>query len=129
MRLWSRALTFGTTTIARAAFRDFGAERPFVRVPLKDGYPVYGMGKMAPMNDALAGQYGERPQQHLVDGGFVKFDDIETLAGNGVEVFAPVPKPRDDSRARPARRRRSRRGRVAQANGRASTRASGGIGQ
>jgi len=60
------------------------------------------MGKMAPMNDALASQYGERPRQHLVDGGFVKFDDIEALAGNGVEVFAPVPKPRDASRDRHA---------------------------
>jgi transposase len=60
------------------------------------------MGKMAPMNDTLASQYGERPRQHLVDGGFVKFDDIETLAGNGVEVFAPVPKPRDASRDRHA---------------------------
>jgi transposase len=60
------------------------------------------MGKMAPMNDALASQYGERPQQHLVDGGFVKFDDREALAGNGVEVFAPVPKPRDASRDRHA---------------------------
>lgn len=60
------------------------------------------MGKMAPMSDALVGQYGERPRQHLVDGGFVKFDDIEALAGNGVEGFAPVPKPRDDSRDRHA---------------------------
>jgi transposase len=59
-------------------------------------------GKMAPMNDALAAQYGERPRQHLVDGGFVKFDDIEALAQNGVEVFAPVPKPRDESRDRHA---------------------------
>ena len=57
------------------------------------------MGKMAPMNEALAGQYGERPRQHLVDGGFVRFDDIETLARHGVETFAPVPKPRDASRA------------------------------
>src|SRR4051794_11500479 len=55
-------------------------------------------GKMAPMNEALSGQYGERPRQHLVDGGFVKFDDIETLARHGVETFAPVPKPRDASR-------------------------------
>jgi transposase len=62
----------------------------------------FDMGKMAPMNDALASQYGERPRQHLVDGGFVKFDDIETLAGNGVKVFAPVPKPRDASRDRHA---------------------------
>jgi transposase len=55
------------------------------------------MGKMAPMNDALAGYYGKRPRQHLVDGGFVKFGDIETLAQRGVETFAPVPKPRDAS--------------------------------
>ena len=60
------------------------------------------MGKMAPMNDALASQYGERPRQHPVDGGFVKFDDIEALTENGVEVFAPVPKPRDASRDRHA---------------------------
>ena len=59
-------------------------------------------GKMLPMNDALAGHYGERPRQHLVDGGFVKLDDIETLARNGVETFAPVPKPRDASRDRHA---------------------------
>jgi transposase len=56
------------------------------------------MGKMAPMNDALAGRYGERPRQHLVDGGFVKFDDIETLERHDVETFAPVPKPRDAGR-------------------------------
>jgi transposase len=59
-------------------------------------------GKMAPMNDALASQYGERPRQHLVDGGFVKFEDIEALAQNDVAVFAPVPKPRDESRDRHA---------------------------
>jgi len=54
------------------------------------------MGKMAPMNDTLSDQYGEYPRQYLVDGGFAKFDDIETLAENGVEVFAPVPKPRGE---------------------------------
>ena len=37
------------------------------------------MGKMLPMNDALAGQYGTRPRQHLADGGFAKLDDIEAL--------------------------------------------------
>ena len=57
------------------------------------------MGKMLPMNDALAGQYGTRPRQHLADGGFAKLDDIEALAQNGVETFVPVPKPRN---ARPA---------------------------
>jgi transposase len=58
------------------------------------------MGKLVPMSDALAEQYGERPGQHLADGGFAKLDDIDTLAGNDVEVFVPVPKPRDAGRDR-----------------------------
>ena len=58
------------------------------------------MGKLVPMSDALAEQYGERPGQHLADGGFAKLDDIDTLAGHDVEVFAPVPKPRDAGRDR-----------------------------
>lgn len=58
------------------------------------------MGKLVPMSDALAEQYGERPGQHLADGGFARLDDIDVLASNGVEVFAPVPKPRDASRDR-----------------------------
>jgi len=57
-------------------------------------------GKMAPVNDLLAEPYGRRPSQQLVDGGFVKFDDIEALAKTGVETFAPVPKPRDASQDR-----------------------------
>src|SRR5271155_4750295 len=60
------------------------------------------MGKMLPMNDALAGQYGTRPRQHLADGGFAKLDDIEALAQNGVETFVPVPKPRNVDRDRHA---------------------------
>ena len=60
------------------------------------------MGKMLPMNDALAGQYGTRPRQHLADGGFAKLDDIEALAQNGVETFVPVPKPRNADRDRHA---------------------------
>jgi hypothetical protein len=76
------------------------------------------MGKMAPMNEALAGQYGERPRQHLVDGGFVRFDDIETLARHDVETFAPVPKPRDANRPpRAALGRPTRCRRVAHAHG------------
>jgi transposase len=58
------------------------------------------MGKMAPMNEALAQDYGERPRQHLADGGYVKFDDIEKLEQAGAEVYAPVPAPRDKSRDR-----------------------------
>lgn len=58
------------------------------------------MGKMAPMNEALAADYGERPRQHLADGGYAKFDDIEALENAGVEVYAPVPAPRDKNRDR-----------------------------
>jgi transposase len=60
------------------------------------------MGKMLPMNDVLAEQYGTRPRQHLADGGFAKLDDIEALAQNGVETFVPVPKPRNAGRDRHA---------------------------
>ena len=38
--------------------------------------------------------YGQRPREHLVDGGFAKLDDIDALAGKGVAVYAPPPTPR-----------------------------------
>jgi hypothetical protein len=59
------------------------------------------MGKMAPKNEALADNYGERPRQHLADGGYTKFDDIEALEKAGVEVYAPIPAPRDKNRDAP----------------------------
>ncbi len=57
------------------------------------------MGKMAPMNETLAANYGERPRQHLADGGFAKFDDITALAEAGVEAYVPVAAPRGDPKA------------------------------
>jgi transposase len=62
------------------------------------------MGKMAPMNDALAASYGRRPAQHLADGGFAKLDDIEALTRAGVVTYLPVPEPRDKTRDRHAPR-------------------------
>lgn len=62
------------------------------------------MGKMAPMNDALASAYGQRPSQHLADGGFAKLKDIEALSRAGVETYVPVPEPRDKTRNRYAPR-------------------------
>ena len=59
-----------------------------------------GMGKMAPMNDARAKQYGERSGQHLADGGFATLDHIEVMSTNGVETFVPAPKSRDANRDR-----------------------------
>jgi transposase len=55
-------------------------------------------GQLRPMSEWLAAAYGQRPGEHLVDGGFAKLADIEALAAAGVAVFAPVPKPRDAAR-------------------------------
>lgn len=52
------------------------------------------------MNEALAETYGERPRQYLADGGYTKFDDIEALEKAGVEVYTPIPAPRDKNRDR-----------------------------
>jgi transposase len=62
------------------------------------------MGKMTPMNQILAADYGQRPKQHLADGGYAKLDDIEALAEIGIESYVPVPKPRDANRDRHAPR-------------------------
>src|SRR4051812_6991873 len=59
------------------------------------------MGKMAPMNEALAADYGQRPGQHLADGGFAKLADIADLAHAGVVVYVPVPTPRNAERYAP----------------------------
>src|SRR3954470_2957608 len=56
------------------------------------------MGKMAPMNEAA--DYGQRPGQHLADGGFAKLADIADLAHAGGVVYVPVPTPRNAERDR-----------------------------
>ena len=55
-------------------------------------------GQLRPMSERLDEAYGQRPGEHLVDGGFTKLADIEALAAAGVAVFAPVPKPRNAER-------------------------------
>jgi len=62
------------------------------------------MGRLMPMNDALAAAYGRRPSQHLADGGFAKLKDIAALTRAGVETYVPVPAPRDKTRDRHAPR-------------------------
>jgi transposase len=62
------------------------------------------MGKMTPMTEILATDYGQRPEQYLADGGYAKLDDIEALAEIGIESYVPVPKPRDANRDRNAPR-------------------------
>ena len=53
------------------------------------------MGKLATMSDQLAIDYGRRPAEHLVDGGFVVLADLERLAGEGVAPPTPRAAARD----------------------------------
>lgn len=48
-------------------------------------------GLAAPMADQIEQRYQRAPHEYLVDGGFVKNEDIEALAGQGTTVYAPVP--------------------------------------
>jgi transposase len=56
-------------------------------------------GQMPPMVEQLEERYGKTPGEILVDGGFAKHEDIETVsaAEAGTTVYAPVPKPKKDS--------------------------------
>jgi transposase len=57
-------------------------------------------GKMAPMVHQHEERYAEAPEEFLVDGGFVKKEDIEDVSppNGGTTVYAPVPKPKDPNR-------------------------------
>ena len=60
------------------------------------------MGKLRPMSERLPHDYGIRPAERLVDGGFAKLDDLIALHQAGVVVDAPVPEPRNRTRDRHA---------------------------
>lgn len=51
-------------------------------------------GKLAPMAARIEADYGRKPGEMLVDGGYTKADDIETVTHNGTTVYAPVHKPK-----------------------------------
>lgn len=57
-------------------------------------------GKLAPMVEQHERRYGESPDAMLVDGGFVKKDDIEQLSPpqGGTIVYAPVMQSKDPNR-------------------------------
>ena len=54
---------------------------------------------MPPMVEQIEERYDKTPGEFLVDGGFAKHEDIETVstAEAGTTVYAPVPKPKKDS--------------------------------
>jgi transposase len=50
-------------------------------------------GQMAPMLEQLHKSYAQYPREHLVDGGFATWKDIETATEKDVTVLSPLPKP------------------------------------
>lgn len=54
--------------------------------------------QLTPMLDQLEARYGERPNEGLIDGGFVNLQEIETAEGKGTTIYAPVGQPRDPER-------------------------------
>lgn len=53
-------------------------------------------GQIEPMLDRMGQRHGKLPDEHLVDGGFAKKQSIEEANRRGVEVYAPVQKPKKD---------------------------------
>lgn len=60
-------------------------------------------GLMQSSLDDLKRRTGRTPHQHLVDGGYSSKKDIEDLADRGIEVFAPLQRPKhpDSDRYKP----------------------------
>jgi transposase len=56
------------------------------------------LGQMGPMVEQHQERYDEKPKEALVDGGFAKKQDIETVEKGGTTVYAPVRPPRGTSR-------------------------------
>ena len=54
-------------------------------------------GQMDPMLQKIRERYGRLPKKWAVDGGFVKLTALETW-GASVEILAPLPKPKDETR-------------------------------
>lgn len=61
------------------------------------------MGKIPGMLADIEERTDRLPEEHLVDGGYVKHADIEAAAARGVTVYAPLPKPKqpDDAPSGP----------------------------
>jgi hypothetical protein len=61
-------------------------------------------GELVPVVRRLERAFGVRPDEILVDGGFVVLDDIATLEASGTAVYAPPPGHRGCGDAIPHRR-------------------------
>lgn len=54
-------------------------------------------GKMPPMIDKIEENFGLRPKEMLVDGGYAGVEDIELASAKGTKVYAPVNKRRSST--------------------------------
>jgi transposase len=55
-------------------------------------------GQLSPMLDQIEKRFGQRPNEVLVDGGFVNLEDIAGVQAGGMcQVYAPVPKPKKET--------------------------------
>lgn len=61
--------------------------------------------EMVPMLEQIEQRTGKTPEQYLVDGGFSNRDAITHMEQRGIQVFAPVTKPRNPNTDPYARRR------------------------
>ena len=59
-------------------------------------------GQAAPLEAQVAERCGQHPRQYLLDGGLADRDDITTLAGHGVTVYAPTKAPQATTSGRTA---------------------------
>jgi hypothetical protein len=51
-------------------------------------------GLSGPMREQIEDRTKASVSEHLLDGGYVKLDDVDTAAENDVKIYMPLPKPR-----------------------------------
>jgi transposase len=71
--------------------------RAIVGVDVSDAGSDKGLAE--PMRKQVEDRSGAKVQEHLMDGGFLVLEEIDTAAESDVTLYAPVPKPRDPARA------------------------------
>jgi len=55
-------------------------------------------GELVPMRRQLERRYGRKPEEMLVDGGYVALDTIEAVEAEGCRIYAPPMTPKDPAR-------------------------------
>ena len=61
------------------------------------GLNCIDQGQMIPMLDQLEERYEQKPNQHLVDGGFVTQGDLDIAFERKIDVYAPLPEEKPEN--------------------------------